>query len=465
MRIGELSVVALTALLLVLVVWWPARTAGRLRATQTLVAVTAVVLLAHTFLEFPRFLLLPAVAVFAVLAAVSWRRAARPGVRRGGGRRWARILRRLAASLGGLVPVAVSGVATWALPVFAVPAPTGPYAVGAHSVLFLDNGRVESRVTDAKVARSVPATIWYPAESADGRPAVGYDPQVVGALTTELGVPGLVFDYLPRINTHTFAELPPAAGKFPVLLYSPGFGSTRNENMAVVSDLVSHGYVVVGMDHPGTSAVVSVQNGEEVLADWQTAFGPREEIAELSTQQIAERAQDVVLVLDSLAETTLGDHLDLETVGIFGFSYGGATAAQVLYSDPRVRAAVNLDGSYWGPVAQQGVSKPLLHFRFDPDSLPSRYAKIAESEQQVIDRVRQLSGPNYQVAMVENAMHLNYNDTLAIAPIVGDGLSPARSADLLRRHIRDYFDHHLRGEQLQLVGQTLPEFPEILWED
>ncbi len=73
MRIGELSFVALTALLLVVVVWWPARFGVRLRVTQALIAVTSVVLLLHIFLEFPRFLLLPVGVVFAVLVVATGR--------------------------------------------------------------------------------------------------------------------------------------------------------------------------------------------------------------------------------------------------------------------------------------------------------------------------------------------------------------------------------------------------------
>ncbi|MDO5066412.1 MAG: hypothetical protein Q4D96_03940 [Propionibacteriaceae bacterium] len=101
MRIGELSFVVLTALLLVTVVWWPVRPGLRLRGTQALIAVTAVVLVLHVTLEFPRFLLLPTGLVFAVLVAVTWLRVTRLGAERDGGRRWASVLRRSAASLVG----------------------------------------------------------------------------------------------------------------------------------------------------------------------------------------------------------------------------------------------------------------------------------------------------------------------------------------------------------------------------
>lgn len=50
-------------------------------------AVTTVVLALHLLLEFPRFLLLPAGAVFGVLMVVSWRRITRLGAEQSGDRR------------------------------------------------------------------------------------------------------------------------------------------------------------------------------------------------------------------------------------------------------------------------------------------------------------------------------------------------------------------------------------------
>ena len=464
MRSGELGFVVLTALLLVMVVWWPVRPGLRLRVTQGLTAVTAVVLVLHIFLEFPRFLLLPAGVVFAVLVVVTWRRATRLDVERGSGKRWASVLRRSAASLVGLALVAASGVAAWALPVFELPAPSGPYVVGARSEVFLDENRPEPRVTTSTVPRTVPATIWYPAQKADGQTPLGYDPEIAEALSSNVNVPGVIFDHLRRISTHTFQDAPPAAGRFPVLLYSPGFGSTRYENMALVTELVSHGYVVVGMDHAGTSAITSTQTGEKIPANdqWQLATDETE-----PTRLIEERAQDARLVLDSLLDTPLAESMDFERVGMFGFSFGGATAAEVLRTDPRVQTALNLDGTFFGKVKQEGVAKPLLRLHHD-FALTASKEGLGDTELEPEDEelVRRLSGTHYHAATVKNTEHLSINDTFAVVPVMGRGLLPhARSVEVLRPHVRDWFDHHLQGTPLQLVGRNTPTYPEVVWEN
>jgi predicted dienelactone hydrolase len=52
--------------------------------------------------------------------------------------------------------------------------------------------------------------------------------------------------------------------------------------------------------------------------------------------------------------------MDTRRVGIFGHSFGGATAAAVMHSDRRFVAGVNLDGLLVGPVATAGLDRPFL---------------------------------------------------------------------------------------------------------
>lgn len=56
----------------------------------------------------------------------------------------------------------------------------------------------------------------------------------------------------------------------------------------------------------------------------------------------------------------LAGSLDLFRVGMFGWSLGGAASAQAMHDDPRIKAAVNMDGTFWGPLAQEGVNRPFL---------------------------------------------------------------------------------------------------------
>lgn len=67
---------------------------------------------------------------------------------------------------------------------------------------------------------------------------------------------------------------------------------------------------------------------------------------------------DVGALLGQLA-TLLGRRAHALPVGMFGFSLGGAAAAEALLRYPRLRAAVDLDGRAFGTVVQSGLDQPL----------------------------------------------------------------------------------------------------------
>ena len=53
--------------------------------------------------------------------------------------------------------------------------------------------------------------------------------------------------------------------------------------------------------------------------------------------------------------------MDTSRIGMFGHSYGGATVAQVLVEDSRVKATINMDGTLYGEnVPKSRVGKPFL---------------------------------------------------------------------------------------------------------
>ena len=53
----------------------------------------------------------------------------------------------------------------------------------------------------------------------------------------------------------------------------------------------------------------------------------------------------------------LAQALDLSRVGMFGASLGGAGSAETMLADRRVRARVNLDGTFFGRVLTAGLDR------------------------------------------------------------------------------------------------------------
>jgi predicted dienelactone hydrolase len=81
---------------------------------------------------------------------------------------------------------------------------------------------------------------------------------------------------------------------------------------------------------------------------------------------------DIAFVLDRLERLNSSDasgkfagRLDMSRVGIFGHSFGGATAAQFCHEDSRCKAGVDVDGTPHGSVIQAGINRPFLFLLSD----------------------------------------------------------------------------------------------------
>jgi predicted dienelactone hydrolase len=123
------------------------------------------------------------------------------------------------------------------------------------------------------------------------------------------------------------------------VLYSPGLGTSRTFGSQQVEDLVSHGYVVVTVDHTG-EAPAEFPGGRIT-----TSTMPSADDTEVYRTAIRTRTEDLGFVLDQLERLPVG-FLDLKHVGVLGFSAGGFAGAQLMLTDRRVDAGVNLDGRW-----------------------------------------------------------------------------------------------------------------------
>ncbi|MEM9511012.1 MAG: alpha/beta fold hydrolase [Cyanobacteria bacterium P01_E01_bin.35] len=113
--------------------------------------------------------------------------------------------------------------------------------------------------------------------------------------------------YLPQGNlNHT-----------PVIVISNGLGAKRDRFEELAHHLASHGFAVVAPDHPGSDR----QRQKDFLRGlYKENFDATDFI---------DRPLDISYILDRLEKlnvTRFNSQLDLEQVGIFGYSIGGTTA-------------------------------------------------------------------------------------------------------------------------------------------
>ncbi|WP_158607777.1 alpha/beta hydrolase family protein [Nocardia panacis] len=355
-----------------------------------------------------------------------------------------------------IVPVKTA-VAQADAPVVTLPAPTGSESIGVVSLHLVDENRVDEVLNNGR-KREFPLRIFYPAVDAEKWPADTWAPEAVvddfreyvtkyanGAGDWRLG------------NSHARVGAPAAAGPRPILLYSPGFGSSSMVGAALIEELVSHGYVVAALDHPGDVGAV-VFPGDRVV---RQIPGIEVDLESKLPGLVQARVDDARYALDALAAVVagrnpdaeqrplpagLGGVLDLSSVGMFGHSLGGATSAQAMLEDPRIRAGVDMDGSIFGSVRDAGVDRPFLLM----SSGEGAFLNWEPSRRDFFEHSR---GAKLAVALGDS-LHMSFSDLqVVLSQLAAAGVVPHEDAaksigtipvtdsiDLQRGYLRTFFN-------------------------
>lgn len=158
-----------------------------------------------------------------------------------------------------------------AVPVFGFPPPTGPYAIGTVTYHMVDQARAEIFTANPSDHRELMVQVWYPASASATAKRAPYlqDGKIIAPLAKLLRMPGFVFTHLRLVATNAVSSAPVAVGapNYPVLIFSPGRGGFRQHNTFQVEELVSHGYIVVAIDHPYAEAGMDFPDGRRVPLD------------------------------------------------------------------------------------------------------------------------------------------------------------------------------------------------------
>lgn len=345
--------------------------------------------------------------------------------------------------------------------VLRLPAPTGPYKIGATTLHLVDPSRNDPWEPAIGV-REVMVTVLHPARTVRGYPRAPQLTEDAAELFTLLaprirpGLPEAGVDWAAT-RTHAHTGAPVLPGRWPVLLYSPGGGDARTMGTSLAEELASHGWAVVIVDHPGDASEVDFPTAGPGRDKVRPTVFVRPPDAEQFRTMIDTRLADIRFVLDRLEalEGPLGRALDLGRIGIYGHSAGGTAAAQTLYDAPRVAAAVNLEGHLdqadgtLFPVARYGVDRPLLLLGTDG----FRSARLDRSWSAALAH----PGGRVRRRQLDDADHWVFTDYASLVPrlhaaglmttadrvrLVGAN-EPRTSVPAVRRQVRSFFGRRL----------------------
>ncbi|MCA9882934.1 MAG: carboxylic ester hydrolase [Anaerolineae bacterium] len=388
-----------------------------------------------------------------------------------------------------------------ALPVFTFPQPTGSYAVGTITYHWVDNSRSELFTDDPDDYREIVAQVWYPTEKGVSGTIAPYiqDGDLVTRRLSELfHLPWFTLDHLKYITTHAVISAPIAADQaaYPVLIYLSGLDGFRSVSTFQIEELVSQGYIVVGLDQPGATVGVRLLDGREVLG-WQRddmqpfidqSVNPQPDAPILNDRSMPDGiipyfAQDASFALDQLELLNIADpqsiltgYLDLEHVGVFGISLGGINAAQACYNDARFRACLIMDAPIPDEVVKGGLQQLTMIITRDADTMRLERERAGgwteydiEQHQRTMRAIYEsLPGDGYYL-QIPGIFHLNFTDAPYWSPFLSQiGMTAAmdrqRAFDIINTYTVAFFDNQLKGQPSPLLEGDTTTYPEVIFE-
>ena len=267
----------------------------------------------------------------------------------------------------------------------------------------------------------------------------------------------------------------------PVIVLSHGLGSDRTTYLYLASYLATYGFVVVSMEHPGSSA-------EQLLA----LLEARADVV-VPDDEFINRPLDVKFVLDELENLSrtnprLREKLDLQRVGVLGQSYGGYTTLALAgaplnlaslgencppqltsfnlslllqcqasnlpsqiqnLADPRVKAAISVNPIGSVIFGQDGLSQitmPLMIISSGSDT-------IAPALSEQIRPFTWLTNPHRYLLLIGNGTHFSTvgqssgGDDILPIPVAAIGPRPELAQRYLQVMSLAFFETYLIGNQ------------------
>jgi predicted dienelactone hydrolase len=359
-----------------------------------------------------------------------------------------------------------------------LPEPTGRYAIGRADVDWRDSARIDPFAPAAGTKRELTVWIWYPATTRSGNGAAEYFPSPLrNALTARTGpVLRLLTHDLTRIENHAIRNATVArdGAPYPVVLFKPGLGALALDYTSLAEDLASHGFVVVASDSPYSTAVVVYRDGRIVR---RTPAGhPADEGMPTPSREAIENVlrvwvDDNRFILGQLQRLNAEDggmfshRLDLNSVGAFGHSFGGATALQFCYEEQRCRAAIDIDGIPFGDVSRsERLSKPFLFFLSDHRADPPAEVGSVTAD---IDAMRKRLPNHPNEVVLLGSRHFNLSDqaltkNTAVAKAVGmlGPIDERRALAATSDFVRSFFDHWLKDDRTD-IRALKAKYPDV----
>ena len=374
-------------------------------------------------------------------------------------------------------------VLAWALPIilpiFNLPTPTGKFSIGSQ-YLHLKTDADEIITPETNDTRELMIKVWYPAQlnNEATEPYLNAGDRI--GFATKYGLPKSTFNYLNAIKTHTYESPALEEGKFPVLIFSHGLYSKASGYYALIENIVSHGYIVLNINHTYESTGSLFPNGDlklfhtdydkannqdmadmvwDALQAFEKAKSSEEKLASIEylirnymAAEITQRwSKDISLVIDELehwnSASFLAQHLDVSKIGVFGHSQGGSAAGQAMIENDKIKAGISIDGVQWGTMIDTVLTKPFAIISSDWGGSHPNFNKHIYRNRSVSD---------FYNAKLLKSGHPNFMDIplMINLPLINEcgPIDPVKGFEITNKMILQFFDSYLLNKTSNLLN-------------
>lgn len=355
-----------------------------------------------------------------------------------------------------------------------LPHPDGPYKIQWANTELVDSSRTDP--FNATHARRMMISHFtpVPADQCTQMCTVPYMPEEIAKIEDEIFVEylrkknatwpsgtlqGLEMEVCCEVATADTAS----KTKFPTLLFGPGLNTTRLFYSSTGQHLASKGYEVIVMDHPYETDVVQFPNGEIIFGG---AIGKDPNDMANYVFGLDVRTADVSFILDAfnICKTTY-----------MGHSFGGASAIASLPEEKRLASGINIDGTLFGSILEDGVPRPILFFG---SQLPVEHNSTSDLTWTSLFAAMDAKHPdvwNRELNVVDSG-HNTYGDYPLIADATGlredekleeiffGRVTGDRAMEILTEYVTDFVEFTLLHGDEGLLAEESPLYPEVVFE-
>jgi predicted dienelactone hydrolase len=187
----------------------------------------------------------------------------------------------------------------------------------------------------------------------------------------------------------------------------------------------------------------------------------------LEVADIRKWSEDLSFLLDEFnirkeAGERIFKNLNTESVGVIGFSKGGAAAGQFCVSDERCTAGINLSGFMFGDAVNNNFKRPFMIMESVEEDC-TECTPICEVLYENAER------DAYMVS-INGANHANFTDfSLVLNNFIGfkgSGAGPInghRFLQIQNHYVLSFFDQYLKGVSSDLLNGSAREYPEVIF--